>query len=307
MDLRDGREDALHGRPDRPRAACPASRAEDAAQVYYYALLPNLLLNLHPDYMLTSRSGRWRWTAPRSCANGTSIPTRSRARASTRASAIEFWDLTNRQDWELSELAQEGISSRGYRPGPYSNREELLHALDRWSWSAPGNSRQRVEPGAAPGDPLRRLDCVASAVDVALVDDRKPRPRSAGGALCQRSKTAPRGALRSRRHFAVRRNWSSVLPRVAPLELASEHAAVEPRAEDDRARGRVEVVLAVERDVGQRVVRAVGGVGEELAPGAVVLQALGALQRVVDRRGRNSRRCSRRPSRPRGCAAGSRS
>jgi Rieske 2Fe-2S family protein len=45
--------------------------------------------------------------------------------------AIEFWDMTNRQDWELSERAQEGISTRGYRPGPYSNREELLLALDR--------------------------------------------------------------------------------------------------------------------------------------------------------------------------------
>ena len=45
-----------------------------------------------------------------------------------RSAAI--WDLTNRQDWELSELAQEGIASRGYLPGPYSNREELLHALD---------------------------------------------------------------------------------------------------------------------------------------------------------------------------------
>ena len=46
--------------------------------------------------------------------------------------AIEFWDVTNRQDWELSDLAQEGISSRGYRPGPYSNREDLLFGLDRF-------------------------------------------------------------------------------------------------------------------------------------------------------------------------------
>jgi Rieske 2Fe-2S family protein len=48
------------------------------------------------------------------------------------SSSIDFWDLTNRQDWELSERAQEGIASRGYTPGPYSNREELLHALDRF-------------------------------------------------------------------------------------------------------------------------------------------------------------------------------
>jgi phenylpropionate dioxygenase-like ring-hydroxylating dioxygenase large terminal subunit len=46
-------------------------------------------------------------------------------------SAVEFWEITNRQDWHLSERAQLGIGSRAYEPGPYSNREELLHALDR--------------------------------------------------------------------------------------------------------------------------------------------------------------------------------
>ena len=46
--------------------------------------------------------------------------------------AVDFWDLTNRQDWELSDLAQLGISQRGYQPGPYSHREELLLALDEW-------------------------------------------------------------------------------------------------------------------------------------------------------------------------------
>jgi len=48
------------------------------------------------------------------------------------ADAVDFWDITNQQDWQLSDLAQAGISSRGYRPGPYSNREELLMAFDRW-------------------------------------------------------------------------------------------------------------------------------------------------------------------------------
>jgi len=46
--------------------------------------------------------------------------------------AVEFWDLTNRQDWELSERAHEGISTLGYRPGPYSNREDLLVGFDRF-------------------------------------------------------------------------------------------------------------------------------------------------------------------------------
>jgi hypothetical protein len=29
-------------------------------------------------------------------------------------------------------MAQIGIGSKGYQPGPYSNREELLCALDRF-------------------------------------------------------------------------------------------------------------------------------------------------------------------------------
>ena len=40
--------------------------------------------------------------------------------------------MTNRQDWHVCELAQAGIGSRGYQPGPYSNREDLLYAFDRF-------------------------------------------------------------------------------------------------------------------------------------------------------------------------------
>ena len=39
---------------------------------------------------------------------------------------MAFWDLTNRQDWHVCEQMQLGLRSRAYRPGPYSNREDLL-------------------------------------------------------------------------------------------------------------------------------------------------------------------------------------
>ena len=45
--------------------------------------------------------------------------------------AVGFWDLTNREDWRIAELSQAGIRSRAYTPGPYSAREELLHAFDQ--------------------------------------------------------------------------------------------------------------------------------------------------------------------------------
>jgi Rieske 2Fe-2S family protein len=45
--------------------------------------------------------------------------------------AVEFWDMTNRQDWHVNALTQQGLRSRAYRPGPYSNAEGLLGAFDR--------------------------------------------------------------------------------------------------------------------------------------------------------------------------------
>jgi Rieske 2Fe-2S family protein len=45
--------------------------------------------------------------------------------------AVDFWDLTNRQDWHVNELTQAGVASRAYTPGPYANAEGLLAAFDR--------------------------------------------------------------------------------------------------------------------------------------------------------------------------------
>jgi Rieske 2Fe-2S family protein len=45
--------------------------------------------------------------------------------------ATGFWDMTNRQDWHACELAQLGVASRAYIPGPYSGGESLLAAFDR--------------------------------------------------------------------------------------------------------------------------------------------------------------------------------
>ena len=47
------------------------------------------------------------------------------------ADGVEIWDITNRQDWHMCELAQKGVSSRAYRPGVYSKEESLLAAFDR--------------------------------------------------------------------------------------------------------------------------------------------------------------------------------
>jgi Rieske 2Fe-2S family protein len=57
--------------------------------------------------------------------------------------AIEFWDLTNKEDWKICELSQAGIQSRAYRPGPYSQRETLLHAFDEMVLAREHESKKR--------------------------------------------------------------------------------------------------------------------------------------------------------------------
>ena len=131
MDLRDGFE-TLTTDGKSPWAPLPGLDTNQRRGVYYWAVLPNLLLNLHPDYMLTFQ------LLPKAH-DRTDIVCTWHFHPDTLAApdfdpspAVDFWDLTNRQDWEVSELAQQGIASRSYVPGPYSNREELLYALDHW-------------------------------------------------------------------------------------------------------------------------------------------------------------------------------
>lgn len=113
------------------RAALPGLSADEQRHVYYYALLPNLLLSLHPDYVMTHLL----W--PRA-ADRTEIwcewhfhPREFDRPGFDPADAIDFWDDTNREDWRVSELSQRGISSRAYQPGFFSPREGLLWEFDR--------------------------------------------------------------------------------------------------------------------------------------------------------------------------------
>jgi len=131
MDLREGVTTlTMSGRTT--RGCLPGLSEADRRHVYYYCLLPNFLLNLHPDYMLTFTM----W--PRSVDRTDIVcewhfhPDEIAKSNFDPKDAMEFWEITNRQDWELSERAQKGIASKGYQPGPYSNREELLVALDQF-------------------------------------------------------------------------------------------------------------------------------------------------------------------------------
>jgi Rieske 2Fe-2S family protein len=130
MDLRPGVE-TLSMDGTCPRAILPGLSADDRRRVYYYAIFPNMLLSLHPDYMMVHTL----WPiAPDRTINVCEWhfqPSELAKPGFNASDAIDFWDLTNRQDWHVCELSQAGISSRAYTPGPYSNREDLLYAFDK--------------------------------------------------------------------------------------------------------------------------------------------------------------------------------
>jgi Rieske 2Fe-2S family protein len=118
MDLRDEADTmSLDGRS----SGRPIEGA-DPRRVLYLGLLPNLLLSLHPDYVMTHRlealsPGLTRiectWSFP--------------DEGTDPSYAVDFWDRTNRQDWAACESVQRGISSPHFRPGPLAPNEDAVH------------------------------------------------------------------------------------------------------------------------------------------------------------------------------------
>ena len=115
----------------RKRDYLPGLSEEQRKIVNYYAIYPNFLLALHPDYMMLHTL--WPKAPDRTeiVCEWHFHPDEMAKSNFEGDDAVEFWDQTNREDWRISELSQLGIASRAYTPGPYSRREELLHAFDR--------------------------------------------------------------------------------------------------------------------------------------------------------------------------------
>lgn len=104
---------------------------EDFERVYYYSIFPNLLLSLHPDYVMAHRLWPAAPDRTRVVCEWLFHPDVFTTTGSDPEDAIAFWDATNREDWNICERGQAGISSRKYAPGPYSPRESLPAAWDR--------------------------------------------------------------------------------------------------------------------------------------------------------------------------------
>jgi Rieske 2Fe-2S family protein len=109
----------------------PAIDGVDGRQVLYYALLPNALISLHPDYAMLHTL----W--PRGAGRTEIVcewffePATVAADGFDPAGAVGFWDTVNRQDWRVCELTQKGVGSRGFSRGRYTANEHTVHLFDQ--------------------------------------------------------------------------------------------------------------------------------------------------------------------------------
>ena len=133
MELVEGAEtmalDGGHGSRDGRPPMCGITPV-DEQRIYYYVLWPNAFLSVHPDYLLVHRlvphgPGRttvicdWLFEADTIAMDGFDPK-----------EAIDFWDVTNRQDWHVCELQQRGTASRSWVAGRYSDIEPSVQAFD---------------------------------------------------------------------------------------------------------------------------------------------------------------------------------
>jgi glycine betaine catabolism A len=108
----------------------PAIAGVDPRLVFYFALFPNCLVSLHPDYVMLHT------LFPRGAGRTEIVcewffePETMERDGFDASDAVDFWDLVNRQDWHVCELAQLGLGSRGYTPGRYTAVEGTVHDFD---------------------------------------------------------------------------------------------------------------------------------------------------------------------------------
>ena len=126
---------ARGGKPDDERQGVRRAGGElpeeDMTRVYYYAIFPNMLLSLHPDYVMFHTLWPEGTDRTRIFCSWLFHPATLSDPTFNPDDGVEFWDMTNKQDWHICEQSQLGVESPAYRPGPYSKREAISVQIDR--------------------------------------------------------------------------------------------------------------------------------------------------------------------------------
>ena len=132
-----------------PIAPLRRLQGEARRRIEYIGVVPNMLVSLHPDYVMTHRldpiaPGRTavecQWLfAPEAVQDPGFDP----------SFAVDFWDLTNRQDWAACESVQRGLGSAATAKAPSPPRRTPSPSSSAWSPRPTG-------PAGGPAAELRR-------------------------------------------------------------------------------------------------------------------------------------------------------
>jgi Rieske 2Fe-2S family protein len=126
MDLKDHAATmSLDGHSD--GVPIPGLDAERLRTVAYLGLFPNLLLSLHPDYLMTHLVEPLGPDLSHVVCTWYFPPEATERPGFDPAYAVEFWDRTNRQDWAACESVQRGMASPHFQPGPLAPAEDAVY------------------------------------------------------------------------------------------------------------------------------------------------------------------------------------
>lgn len=95
--------------------------------VIYVNVFPNVLISAHPDYVMVHRLLPLAVDRTKIECSWAFAPEATRQPGFDPSYAIDFWDLTNRQDWGACEAVQRGLSSPHAVPGPLSPAEDAVY------------------------------------------------------------------------------------------------------------------------------------------------------------------------------------
>jgi Rieske 2Fe-2S family protein len=120
-----GTDGAAHG-----RAPIAGLTEDDLRAVLYFLLFPNVLVSLHPDYVMLHTL--WPRAADRTevICEWLFEPATIAADGFDPSDAVAFWDQVNREDWHVCELTQKGMGSGAFTPGRYTTQEGDVHEFD---------------------------------------------------------------------------------------------------------------------------------------------------------------------------------
>jgi glycine betaine catabolism A len=95
--------------------------------VLYLNVFPNILISLHPDYVMVHRLTPLAADRTRIECTWAFAPEAVERDGFDPSYAVDFWDITNRQDWQACESVQRGLSSEHAQPGPLSPEEDAVY------------------------------------------------------------------------------------------------------------------------------------------------------------------------------------